>query len=60
MQNNYYSLDDQMDEIGMDVDTEDINIDEAGFHGSGLSQQFTNLPRKQIVSAQRQPSYDEP
>jgi hypothetical protein len=38
MQNNYYSLDDQMDEIGMDVDTEDINIDEAGFHGSGLSQ----------------------
>jgi hypothetical protein len=40
MQNNYYSLDDQMDEIGMDVDTEDINIDEVHqqFHGSGLSQ----------------------
>lgn len=28
MQNNYYSIDDQMNEIGMDVDTEDIMIDE--------------------------------
>jgi hypothetical protein len=44
MQDNYYtSLDDQMDEMGMDVDTEDIMIEEdpASFHqfnhGSGLS-----------------------
>ena len=51
MQNNYYpSIDDQIEEMGMDVDTEDIMIDEepTNFqhfnHGSGLSQHYQMYP----------------
>lgn len=51
MQNNYYpSIDDQIEEMGMDVDTEEIMIDEepTNFqymnHGSGLSQQYQMYP----------------